>query len=102
MRKRANVEDCLRHPWIQPELAVLAEMRRASSIVTGAQLKSFKVRMRWRKATDLVRMCIRVTQKERLRVREAQRNGNSVESKYDPVSSNLILNSKKGLFVAKS
>lgn len=47
MRKRATVEDCLRHPWIRPE-AEFAEMRRTSSIITGSQLKSFKIRMRWR------------------------------------------------------
>lgn len=48
MRKRATVDECLRHPWISPELTALAEMRRTSSIITGAQLRSFKVRMRWR------------------------------------------------------
>jgi serine/threonine protein kinase len=48
MRKRANVDECLRHPWIRPELAELAEMRRTSSVISGAQLRSFKIRMRWR------------------------------------------------------
>lgn len=83
--KRATAEECLRHPWIRPENGLVEDMRR-SSVICGAQLRSFKVRMRWRKMMELVLLCVRITKAERLRIKEAKRQALAFETQYDTVS----------------
>ncbi|KAI6241190.1 Non-specific serine/threonine protein kinase [Aphelenchoides fujianensis] len=82
-RRRATIEECLRHPWIRPDLQELNDIRR-SSIINGAHLRGFKARQRWRRTIETIRTCVRLTTAERRRVRAAKQKGETVDTRYDP------------------
>ncbi|CAD5206687.1 unnamed protein product [Bursaphelenchus okinawaensis] len=80
IRKRATVDECLRHPWIRGPDNGIEDIRR-SSIISVSHIHSFKVKQKWRKAIEIVRLCVRITQTERERVLLKQISPG--DSKYD-------------------
>ena len=49
------------HPFLRPEGR--EDLRR--SLITGAQLRGFKVRNRWRRLIETARVCVRIAADER-------------------------------------
>ncbi|KAK6107281.1 Ankyrin repeats (3 copies) family protein [Brugia pahangi] len=82
-RKRATVDECLEHPWIRgPD--ELANDVRQYSMISMAQIRSFKIRLRWRRVVDIVIACNKMTADARSAVRKALEAGRSVSSRFDP------------------
>ncbi|CAD5209714.1 unnamed protein product [Bursaphelenchus xylophilus] len=81
IRKRATVNDCLRHPWIKGPENGIDDIRR-SSIISVSHIHSFKIRQKWRKAIEIVRLCVRITVNERRRISMGLTA--IADSKYDP------------------
>ncbi|CAI4229948.1 unnamed protein product [Auanema sp. JU1783] len=67
VRKRATVDECLRHPWICGPEGDDVDIRKASSI-TISQIQAFKTRQRWRRAVEVVIICNRITKNVRLSI----------------------------------
>uniref|UniRef100_A0A915Q0W2 Protein kinase domain-containing protein n=1 Tax=Setaria digitata TaxID=48799 RepID=A0A915Q0W2_9BILA len=82
-RKRATVDECLRHPWIRGPDGITNDIRQ-HSMISMAQIRSFKVRLRWRRAVDIVIVCNKMTAAARSAVRKALEAGRSVSSRFDP------------------
>ncbi|GMT30636.1 hypothetical protein PFISCL1PPCAC_21933 [Pristionchus fissidentatus] len=83
VRKRATIDECLRHPWICGPSGGDIDIRRTSCI-TISQIQSFKTRMRWRKSVEIVTVCNRLTRSVRAAVRKAEELGRKCDSRFDP------------------
>uniref|UniRef100_A0A1I7VHP9 Protein kinase domain-containing protein n=1 Tax=Loa loa TaxID=7209 RepID=A0A1I7VHP9_LOALO len=82
-RKRATVDECLRHPWIRGPDGLVNDVRQYS-MISMAQIRSFKIRLRWRRAVDIVIACNRMTADARSTIQKALEAGRSVSSRFDP------------------
>uniref|UniRef100_F1KRA1 Death-associated protein kinase dapk-1 n=1 Tax=Ascaris suum TaxID=6253 RepID=F1KRA1_ASCSU len=83
-RKRATVDECLRHPWIRGPDGNAVEDIRQQSTISIAQIHSFKIRLRWRRAVDIIIACNRVTANARSAIRKASESGRPIDSRFDP------------------
>ncbi|CAJ0572380.1 unnamed protein product, partial [Mesorhabditis spiculigera] len=81
-RKRATVDECLRHPWIRGPEDDSVDLRK-NAAVTISQIQAFKTRLKWRKAIEIVTTCLRTTRSVRLAIRQAGELGRQIESRYD-------------------
>ncbi|CAJ0923262.1 unnamed protein product, partial [Mesorhabditis belari] len=81
-KKRATVEECLRHPWIRGPDGDDVDVRKNAAI-TISQIQAFKTRLKWRKAIDLVLVCLRTTKSVRLAMKQAMELGRSIETRFD-------------------
>ncbi|GMT01781.1 hypothetical protein PENTCL1PPCAC_23955 [Pristionchus entomophagus] len=82
VRKRATIDDCLRHPWICGPSGGGVDIRRTSCI-TISQIQAFKTRMRWRKSVEIVTICNRLTRSVRAAIRKAEELGRAFDSRFD-------------------
>ncbi|VDK87145.1 unnamed protein product [Onchocerca ochengi] len=81
-RKRATVDECLGHPWIRGSDGLANDI--CHSMISMAQIRSFKIRLRWRRVVDIVIACNRMTAAARFAMRKALEAGQSVSSRFDP------------------
>ncbi|KAI1718149.1 protein kinase domain-containing protein [Ditylenchus destructor] len=58
VRRRATVEECLNHPWIRKWTDSFQDCQ--PSIINTANIKAFKIRVKWRRALDTVLVCNRI------------------------------------------
>lgn len=58
-RKRANVVDCLAHPWIQP--AEKEEDDLKAAVINTGHLRTFISRRRWKQAIKIILLCNRLS-----------------------------------------
>ncbi|KAH7728387.1 CAMK/DAPK/DAPK protein kinase [Aphelenchoides avenae] len=84
--KRATVDDCLSHPWIRAITPGdgLDLNQRTAAILSLAQMQSLKLRLKWKKAIEAVRMCVRCTRAARQQWLIAMRKGLPTDSKFEP------------------
>ncbi|VDM11902.1 unnamed protein product [Wuchereria bancrofti] len=82
-RKRATVDECLGHPWIRGPDELTNDVRQYS-MISMAQIRSFKIRLRWRRVVDIIIACNKMTADARSAVRKALEAGRSVSSRFDP------------------
>ncbi|KAI1731383.1 protein kinase domain-containing protein [Ditylenchus destructor] len=80
VRRRATVEECLNHPWIR-------KANCQPSIINTANIRAFKIRVKWRRALDTVLVCNRIVRNADQR--ETQRSKKSAgkderPSRIDP------------------
>ncbi|VDM94940.1 unnamed protein product [Thelazia callipaeda] len=81
-RKRATVDECLRHPWVLGPNEISNDIRQ-HSVISMAQIRSFKMRLKWRRAVDIIITCNRITFNARSALRKALEAGRSVNSRLN-------------------
>ena len=86
---RATVDDCLNHPWIRgPDIG--ASDIRVGATINLSKIHGFKVKMRWRRALEIIRICRVITRRAREEWKAATSMGYTIETKYDDVSLFLL------------
>lgn len=66
--KRASVDECLEHPWIQPMCAYDKNNRRQSNINIDS-FKKFHIRRRWKHSMKVTVLCNELTRLRRAKLR---------------------------------
>ena len=84
VNSRATVDDCLNHPWIKGPDVGVTDVRIGSSI-SVAKIQGFKVKMRWRRALDIIRFCWAITRRAREEWKAATSMGYTIDTRYDKV-----------------
>uniref|UniRef100_A0A7E4ZXS2 ANK_REP_REGION domain-containing protein n=1 Tax=Panagrellus redivivus TaxID=6233 RepID=A0A7E4ZXS2_PANRE len=80
---RATVDDCLNHPWVRGPRAGGPSDLRLNSTINVAKIHGFKVRMRWRKAVEVIQHCRQITRRAREELKLATSRGYTLESRYN-------------------
>uniref|UniRef100_A0AC35G481 Protein kinase domain-containing protein n=1 Tax=Panagrolaimus sp. PS1159 TaxID=55785 RepID=A0AC35G481_9BILA len=85
---RATVDECLQHPWIRGPDIGISDIR-VGATINLSKIHGFKVKMRWRRALEIIRLCQAITRQARAEFKASKAMGYAIETKFDPVSLNV-------------
>ncbi|VDN59908.1 unnamed protein product [Dracunculus medinensis] len=92
IRKRATVNECLLHPWIRHvdnynlKNTLLVNQR---SAIPFDQIRSYKIRLKWQRAIEIIIVCNKMTANARLLL-QSKNNNNQRTSRFDPIGETCL------------